>query len=112
MVDKVKEPRKPLIVLSITQAIAVGTFIAGLLGSIYLAGIKTETEVKKMALIKQEQELTLKFKDEISDIKTQLRLSKEDMIFYRQQYTSTNTRLEKCIAKLPMYRIAPDEPTE
>ena len=105
MADKVKEPKKPLIILSIGQAIAVGSFIVGLLGSIYGAGIWTETEAKKMALIKQEQELTLKFKDEISDIKTKYRLVNEDMIFYKQQYVSTNTRLTKCIERQTMYRI-------
>jgi len=39
------------------------TVAAGLFGTVYLAGVRTETEIKKVELLKQEQKYLSHFQD-------------------------------------------------
>jgi len=91
-----KEKGKGLSVqLSWVQIWGAGTVIAGLLGTMYAAGIKTETEVKKVELLKQEQ----KFQDQLSEVNVKLRGVTSDYIFYKTEYSKSQARLTNCLKK-------------
>ena len=88
----VKE-KKTILNLGYAQLWTAVTVIAGLLGTLYAAGIKTETEVKKYELMKQAQ----KYEDQISDINVTLREANADVTFFKNQYVKTYNRLNDCM---------------
>lgn len=94
MVNKKKEKEA---VLSLTWPnvwVCIIT-ISSLFGTMFMAGIKVESEAKKLALIKQEQVWETK----LTDIKTQLRSTEADLDFYKTEYTKSQSRLNSCILK-------------
>jgi len=100
----VKE-KKTILNLGYAQLWTAATVIAGLLGTLYAAGIKTETEIKKFELMKQAQ----KYEDQIAEIKTISREFEADAIFFKSQYIKTHARLSVCmkedISKYPLEKL-------
>lgn len=88
----VTKEKTSAIQLSWLQVWTLLTVIGGLLGTMYAAGIKTESEVKKVALLKQEQE----FQKQLSEINVKLRTVKEDALYFEDRYNITKERLTKC----------------
>lgn len=79
--------------LTIPQFWAAIVVAGGLFGTIYLAGVRTEGEVKKVELLKQEQ----KFLDEIGLINVSLRKAEDDADYFKDRYLVTKERLTNCI---------------
>jgi flagellar basal body-associated protein FliL len=69
------------------------TVAAGLFGTVYMAGVKTEAEVKKVELLKQEQN----YLNQISVINVNLRKEQDDAIYYKDRYSVTRERLTNCL---------------
>jgi hypothetical protein len=91
----VTKEKTSAIQLSWLQVWTLLTVIGGLLGTMYAAGIKTESEVKKVALLKQEQG----FQKQLSEVNVKLRTVSEDAEFFKDRYIVTKERLTNCIKK-------------
>jgi ADP-glucose pyrophosphorylase len=101
--------REPAIVLSYAQIWVGITVIASLFGTIFYAGIKVESEVSKVALLKQEQtfqKMIAERENTIIEFNRKLKEADEDKLFFKDRYTITNTRLQECLKKEPYTKFS------
>ena len=81
------------------QIWAAAVIAAGIIGSIFTAGMKVQNEVNKVELAK----LAQKNLDDLAYLKAslsrQLMETNESLVFYKNQYRVTKERLATCIEK-------------
>ena len=78
------------------------TVIAGLFGTIFGAGIKVESEVSKVALLKQEQVFQKQLSEKentLMEFNRKMKELDEDKLFFKDRYTVVSKRLDECLKK-------------
>jgi hypothetical protein len=101
MVKKEVTPDNFKLTLTIKQIWFVCTIVVALLGSSYGVGVKLETEVKKIALLKLEREfqkqLSLKEEKEM-ELNRIIKEKDENCKFFENQYNIKEKHLKECMS--------------
>lgn len=94
--------------LTISQLWPILVIVGGLFSTIYFAGIKTEAEVKKVELLKQEQQYQNKLSEKdniLIESSRKLKEATEDLIYYKGRYELYLERFNKCVEINPFIKI-------